>query len=104
MQVKLFVKGVIWPSDVFERTVEIRSEEDYDRERQLFADQLGVDVSRVQDDIDPDGSHLIRRVHDEDFDVLDPADDPDKVNDLDVRDPVDYIDKYGVTIFGDRED
>ncbi len=33
-----------------------------------------------------------------------PADDPDKVNDLDVMDPVDYIDKYGVTFFGDRED
>ena len=62
MQVKLFVKGVIWPSDVFERTVEIRSEEDYDRERQIFADQLSVDVSRVQDDIDPDGSHLMRRI------------------------------------------
>ena len=104
MKVKLFVKGVIWPSDVFERTVEIRSEEDYDRERQVFADQLGVDVSRVQDDIDPDGSHLFRLVHDEDFDVPDPADDPDKVNDLDVMDPVDYIDKYGVTFFGDRED
>lgn len=39
-------------------------------------------------------------IEDEDFDVLD----PDKVNDLDVMDPVDYIDKYGVTFFGDRED
>lgn len=65
MKVKLFVKGVIWPSDVFERTVEIRSYEDYDRERQIFADQLGVDVSRVQDDIDPEGSHLMRRIEDE---------------------------------------
>ena len=66
MKVKLFVKGVIWQSDVFERTVEIRSEEDY---------------------IDPDDSHLFRRVHDEDFDVLNPADEPDKVHDLDVMDP-----------------
>ena len=32
------------------------------------------------------------------------ADEPDKVNDLDVMDPVDYIDKYGVTLFSDRED
>ena len=65
MKVKLFVRGVIWPTDQIERTVEIRSEEDYDRERQLFADQLGVDVSRVQDDIDPDGSHLMRRTNNE---------------------------------------
>lgn len=66
MKVKLFVKGVIWPSDIIERTVEIGSEEEYDNERQRFAAQLGVDVSRVQDDIDPDGSHLMRREIDQD--------------------------------------
>ena len=65
MKVKLFVKGVIWPTDQIERTVEIRSEEDYDRECLRFAQQLGVDVSRVQDDIDPDGSHLMRRTNNE---------------------------------------
>lgn len=61
MKVKLFVRGVIWPSDVFERTVDIYNEQQYDYECRRFADQLGVDVSRVQDDIDPDGSHLMRR-------------------------------------------
>lgn len=61
MKVKLFVRGVIWPTDIVERTVDIYNEHQYDKERRRFARQLGVDVSRVQDDIDPDGSHLMRR-------------------------------------------
>lgn len=61
MKVKLFVRGVIWPTDIVERTVDIYNEQQYNIERQRFARQIGVDVSRVQDDIDPDGSHLMRR-------------------------------------------
>ena len=53
MKVKLFVRGVIWADDIVERTVDIYNEQQYNKERRLFADQLGVDVSRVQDDIDP---------------------------------------------------
>lgn len=53
MKVKIFCKSVLFENDVFERDVEVKDEEQLCDEKNKFAEQLGVQYSRIEDDIDP---------------------------------------------------
>lgn len=68
MIVTFSVKGVWFEDDIIEKEYTILDKYDYVECKQQFADEVGVDYSRVNDDLDP----------------------------------VDYIDLFGITFFGDR--
>lgn len=70
MKITFSVRGIFFEDDIVEKEVDVIDKYDYVFEKKLFADQVGVDYDRVQDDLDPE----------------------------------EYIDIFGVTFFGDRED